>query len=113
MMNEQGYLETIKSMRQRTRRQEREGDYWSDEEKAKLARMFHDCTGITEIAIRLQRTEPAVIQQIEKMDLYQRKENPIRRRDPSKAPSCLCGRCKEDCAFCPRCNPCAATQEGV
>lgn len=112
MMHEQEYLEIIKSMRQHAKRQEREGDYWSEEEKERLARMFYDGSGITEIAILLQRTEPAVIQQIEKMDLYQRKENPTR-RDPSKAPGCLCGRCKEDCAFCLRCDPYAAIQEGI
>lgn len=113
MINEREYSETVKSMRNRTKRLEREGDYWTQEEREKLVRMFGNGEGITDIAIQLQRTEPAVFQQIEKLDLYQRKENPIRHRNDPKPPSCLCDACQADETACPRCTSCVNAQEAV
>ena len=75
-MNDYGLEEAIKNMRNRGIRLGREGDIWSQDEKDRLEELFYEGVGISEIAIRLQRTEPAVIQQIEKMDLYQRKSYP-------------------------------------
>ena len=94
------YQETVKNMRKRTTRLEREGDYWTDEEKRQLEVLFGQGVGITEIAVRLQRTEPAVIQQIEKGDLYGRKSKP-KRNKKQKSPQCLCERCEcaEGCSW--------------
>lgn len=103
--------ESVKSMRNRTVRLDREGDYWTDQEKEQLVQMFCDGEGITTMAICLQRTEPAVMQQIEKMDLYQRKTNPSKRRSTAKPPACLCVACQLDSAFCPRCETHNTTQE--
>ena len=61
MINQKEYLESVKSMRNHTKRLEREGDYWTQEERDKLVWMFNRGEGITEIAIQFQRTEPAVI----------------------------------------------------
>ena len=80
MLNDLNVTETIKNMRRRTTRLEREGDYWTESDKKELESLFIAGYGISEIAIQLQRTEPAVFQQIEKMDLYQRKEYPTRRK---------------------------------
>ena len=55
-MNEHGLEETIKSMRNRNRRLDREGDYWSQAEKDRLHNLFDEGIGLSEIAIRLQRT---------------------------------------------------------
>lgn len=101
MMNENSFAESIRNLRRRGSRMEREGDYWDQDEKKRLEDMFDDGVGISEIAIRLQRTEPAVIQQIEKLDLYRRKDHPKRRRMASKACSCLCPSCMEERARCP------------
>ena len=101
-MNEHGLEETIKSMRNRNRRLDREGDYWSQAEKDRLHNLFDEGIGLSEIAIRLQRTEPAVFQQIEKMDLYQRKSYPQRRRSSTRSESCLCQQCKVERGFCHR-----------
>ena len=101
MINDHGLEEAIKSMRNRNRRLDREGDYWSQEEKDRLRSLFDDGTGLSEIAIRLQRTEPAVFQQIEKMDLYQRKDYPQRRRSFARSGSCLCRQCTADRSICP------------
>ena len=113
MMDNQEFTETVRNMRNRTARMEREGDYWTDDEKQELVRLFNSGVGITESAVRLQRTEPAVGQQIEKMDLYQRKDNPKRRRNTFKEPECLCSTCPLDPAACPRCPAYTATQEGA
>ena len=40
MIMEQNFSETVKAMRNRTTRLEHEGDYWSEEEKEWLARLF-------------------------------------------------------------------------
>ena len=66
--------EMIKSLRNRTVRLEHEGDYWTADENERLKSMFSDNIGISEISLTLQRTEQAVMQQIEKMDLYGRND---------------------------------------
>ena len=112
MMDNVGYTQTIKNMRQRTARMEHEGDYWSDEEKRQLRILFEQGIGISEMAVRLQRSERAIYQQIEKMDLYGRKANP-KRNQKQKAPSCLCSRCKCARNACPRYPESQSNQEGI
>ena len=63
-MHEYEIYEAVTSMRNRTVRMDREGDYWTEEEKEQLVKLFREGEGITAIAIRLQRTEPAIMQQI-------------------------------------------------
>ena len=60
----------ICALRSRTIRPVREGAYWEKEEIELLEEMFNSGAGITEIALVLERSEPAVVQQIEKLDLY-------------------------------------------
>lgn len=93
MINEENYTDLIKRMRRKTFRLDREGDYWTQEDREQLTRLFHDGVGLTEITILLQRTEQAINQQIEKMDLYEREDNPSRRRREDREPACLCGKC--------------------
>ena len=100
--------ESVKSMRNRTVRLDRHGDYWTEEEKEALAQKFHDGEGITAMALELQRTESAVIQQIEAMDLFGRKK----KNSTSKHPCCLCANCKLDPAACPHLGRCPKLQEG-
>lgn len=83
-MNNELQKERIRILRQRTDRLEHEGDFWTKDEIKMLVNGFHDCVGITEMADLLQRMEPAVMQQIEKMDLYHRKDNPKRTRRKSR-----------------------------
>lgn len=101
-MTEEAFAESVRSMRNRESCLERAGDYWSDEERERLKEMFYAGTGISEMAIRLQRTEPAVLQQAEKMDLYQRKTRPTRRKSSGKDCSCHCPTCEVDEQCCPR-----------
>ena len=109
------YLETegVISMRQRTVRLDREGDYWTEAEKEKLVQRFREGEGLTAMALEFQRSEPAIIQMVEKLDLYNRRSQPQRRRSAPKPPVCLCESCRVDPACCPNCKHYAATQEEV
>ena len=102
MMTEDVFSDAVKSLRNRNSRLEREGDYWAADEKERLQKMFDSGVGLSEIAIRLQRTEPAVFQQAEKMDLYHRKDHPRRRRNGKKPYQCPCPTCGVDHSLCPR-----------
>ncbi len=66
MQGEEAFQESVRSMRHQTLRADRAGDYWTDYEKKRLRVRFDSGIGITEIALELGRTEPAVYQQIEK-----------------------------------------------
>ena len=101
MIDDQNYTESVKSMRNRTKCLEHEGDYWTDQERESLIKKFHEGMGITQIAITLQRTEPAVIQKIEKLDLYDRKGNPARAKNRCKQTKCSCKECLVDKENCP------------
>ena len=100
------YLETegVISMRQRTVRLDREGDYWTEAEKEKLVQRFREGEGLTAMALEFQRSEPAIIQMVERLDLYNRKSQPRRRKPLPKPPVCLCESCRVDPACCPNCK---------
>ena len=112
MMTDTDFTETVRNMRRRTTRLEREGDYWSPQEVDQLKAAFNEGVGITEMAIRLQRTEPAVIQQIEKLDLYQRKDNPCRRRKTCLNRRVSCSACPVVPCPCPNCQRDRGCKEG-
>lgn len=102
IMFRNGYEESVKNMRNRTVRLDREGDYWTAEEKEALVQKFNEGEGITAMALDLQRTESAVIQQIEALDLFGRKK-----KNPTpKQPRCLCSNCLLDPALCPHRERC-------
>lgn len=69
------FTESVMNMRKRTVRLDREGDYWTDEEKEMLLNKFREGDGITAMALAFQRTEAAVMKQIEEQDLFGRKKN--------------------------------------
>ena len=108
------YLETegVISMRQRTVRLDREGDYWTEAEKEKLVQRFREGEGLTAMALEFQRSEPAIIQMVERLDLYNRKSQPQRRKSLPKPPTCLCENCLVDRACCPNCKHYMAEPEG-
>lgn len=106
-MSSKKQAERVRTMRERTTRLDRAGDYWTEEEKEILVQKFMAGEGITAIALELQRSEPAVYQMIEKLDLYNRKNQPIRHRTKGKPKGCLCKKCENYPALCPGCpdNP--------
>lgn len=101
------YTESVKNMRNRTVRLDREGDYWTAEEWETLVQKFNEGEGITAMALQLQRTESAVIQQIEAMDLFGRKK----KSSAPKQPRCLCANCLLDPALCPHRGHCPKLKE--
>lgn len=101
------HTESVKNMRNRTVRLDREGDYWTEEEREALVHKFREGEGITAMALEFQRTESAVIQQIEVLDLFGRKK----KNTTPKQPCCLCANCKLDPALCPRQGQCPKLQE--
>ena len=111
MRSEEAFQESVRLMRNQTLRAGRAGDYWTDDEKNQLRILFDSGVGITEIALELGRTEPAVYQQIEKLDLYGRKQNPQRQRSGKKPPECLCDRCGNDPALYPLRKHCEQGKE--
>lgn len=112
MLNEQNYTNTVKNMRKSAVRLERQGDYWSEEDKENLSKMFFEGVGITEMAVILQHSETAIIQQIEKMNLYDRRLYPARQKSCSAQSKCLCGTCMADPALCPLRRGGRCCQEG-
>ena len=91
--------QSLRELRSHRKLPDREREYWSNEG-----------AGISEIAVALRRSEPAIMQQIEKLDLFDRKENPRRQR-VARQLNCLCGRCGNDPALCPLRKQCTAKKE--
>ena len=71
---------------------ERSGEYWHEDEQKKLETLFAQGTGISEIALHLQRSEWAIIQQL----MTRRCLTPAHaiRVRAHKPPKCLCEKCE-------------------
>ena len=102
--------QSLRELRSHRKLPEREGEYWSDEEREDLSRKFNEGAGISEIAVALHRSEPAIMQQIEMRYLFDRKEKPLRQL-AARQLNCLCGRCGNDPALCPFREQCTAKKE--
>ena len=95
--------EKIRAMRQKTAQLQREGKFWSNGDRERLSKLFYKNKGITEIALDLERTEVAVMQQIQQMNLYGKVRNTYHRREEG----CRCRNCplrkqcqkKDDCPY--------------
>jgi len=62
--------------------------YWKQEEKELLTKMFNEQVGITEMTVYFERTEKAIINQLDKLNLYDR----VRASNKPKE-GCLCSEC--------------------
>ena len=74
---------------------ERSGEYWSQEEKETLNRLFWNGTGISDIALSLQRSENAVIQQLIVQKML---TPPGATRSKSRMGRNKCPRCNTSCS---------------
>ncbi len=63
-----------------------EGQCWTDDERRKLMKHFSDGYGITDFTVLLDRSETAVIQQVEHLQLHTR--SVVASRKPSKVTIC-------------------------
>lgn len=76
--------------------------YWSEEDKKKLVKMFNDAVGISQIAIRLERTEVAVMSQLVMMGLFTPQCQPRAKKLSARKKKCQCPEC--ECNSCPNCG---------
>lgn len=99
IIDDNEFRQSVMIMRNKGEKMDREGEHWSEDERAYLQALFDNGTGITAIAILLQRTELAVIMQANQMDLF---TPPSKKRTyRPRVPHCLCCNCKLDPTFCP------------
>lgn len=84
--------ELIKKMRNREIRLDRERNFWSDEEREKLAQMYSNGVDITEMALDLARTELAVIEQLNYLNLLYQSGSDRKHRSHKRG-NCLCVKC--------------------
>lgn len=84
--------ERIKKMRENGAVQERNGDYWSEEDAQQLNSLFYEGVGLSEIAVRTMRTERAVYQKVNSMELFEKVRQP---RAPKVNTECLCSSCPQ------------------
>ena len=103
--NEENVQEVIRNVRSGKVHLGREGSYWSDSDVQKIKERFCEGIGISAIALELQRTESAVIQQIEKLNLFNRSSyNKHSEASHSSTGECRCCDCTCETVACPRFN---------
>lgn len=71
------FSDNINNMRARTVRLDRAGDTWEPKETEALIKKFREGEGITAMALIFNRSESAIMQQIEALDLYGRKQKTV------------------------------------
>ena len=79
---------------------ERSNEVWSEDEENQLERDFRDGSGISELCLRLKRSENAIIQRLQSMGLLTPPCSKYKRK--AKRPKCPCPRCLENA--CPKYN---------
>lgn len=71
---------------------ERSREYWNEAEREELTQLYQSGTGLSSIAVHLQRSEMAVIQQLLGMGLLTPPSSKYGKR--VKRPRCLCEKCE-------------------
>ena len=100
------------AMRAGELKMKREGDYWTDEERDVLKIRFLAGVPFNEIALELERTESAIYQQVERMQLFVKTTRASHRSCPDRQePRCLCSVCTLDRSQGPRCEHYLSQQE--
>ena len=92
------------AMRTGKKKMAKEGCYWTVEDDSTLRDMFNEGSTTLEIAIALERKEPAIQQRIDQLELYHKQKRTRQKKDiPADPPGCLCQHCTLDKSMCPRC----------
>lgn len=82
----------------------KEGCVWTIEDDLLLRDMFEDGDDVLDMALMLERKEPAVQQRIDQLELYSKQKRTRTKKEISAdPPGCLCRDCKVDKSLCPRC----------
>ena len=84
--------ELFKAVRNGTIVPERSRENWNPDERRELRKLYGQGMGISRIALHLQRSEMAIIQQLIGMELFI-SHRTIRNRT-AKEPRCLCQKCE-------------------
>ena len=95
-MNE-NEAELFKAIRTGSILPERSREYWDQNEREEVTTLYGSGMGISRIALHLQRSEMAIIQQLLTMELL---TSPRTTRNRiAKVPQCLCQKCefKKEC----------------
>jgi len=90
--NDYDFQQLTKAIRAGLVQPERSGEYWGEDEREKLKELFNEGIDISRIALELQRSEMAVIQQLI-MGKFLTSPGTSRPRKP-KPPRCLCQECR-------------------
>ena len=100
-MTEEGFQETVIRMRNRTLRLEHEGDPWSKDDLNLLRKLYFEGVDISVIAVRMGRTELAIMQQVQRPEfripqrMTQNKEKEVEKEAGTDCP------CKGNFRRCP------------
>ena len=100
------------ALRTRQKPAQRSGEYWSKEELQQIEDLYEEGVGMSDIALRFDRTEVAVFQQLGKMGLLSRQCRPrAHKQEKSElAEGCHCPTCKvKGCQNCGKECPYART----
>ncbi len=103
-MSELTRKEKAKAMRSGKMKMAKEGCVWTIEDDIILRDMFDDGDDTLDMALVLERKEPAIQQRIDQLGLYRKQKRTRTKKDiPDDPPGCLCKDCKADKSLCPRC----------
>lgn len=72
----------------RAKNPNRHKDYWQESEKALLKEMYLSGYGITELALRFDRSELAIFNQILNMDIIPRSRGTREKKSGCRCPGC-------------------------
>lgn len=81
--------EVVIAMRTERTGLDNDGQYWSEADKRLLIEYFKEGLGITEIALKLRRSEPAIVQQLVKEHMFEHETRSRRSRKPKNQCMCL------------------------
>ena len=113
-MSELTKKDKAKAMRNGQMKMAKEGCVWTIEDDLLLRDMFEDGDDVLDMALMLERKEPAIQQRIDQLNLYSKqKRTPTKKEIPTDPPGCLCKHCTVDRAFCPRCPHYKENEEEV
>ena len=103
-MSELTKKDKAKSMRSGKMKMAKEGCVWTVEDDLLLRDMFEDGDDVLDMALMLERKEPAVQQRIDQLELYSKQKRTRTKKEiPADPPGWLCKDCKADKTLCPRC----------
>ena len=103
-MSELTKKDKAKAMRSGKMKMAKEGCVWTIEDDLLLRDMFEDGDDVLDMALMLERKEPAVQQRIDQLELYSKqKRTRTKKKIPADPPGCLCKDCKVDKTLYPRC----------